>query len=475
MPIGRPRSFLQLVLLGFALVTLPLTMVTIHATLGVDRLAAQSQQVVRNAVQAAQNSRELVEQIINMERHVRQYQVLGDKALFDAYATGHYSVVDLTSDLARLPLDVYQQRQLNTLIEKERNVFETLQQHPRQAVQSELAINEFVALAALAHSIEVQGIQMTERQLDALQRAAQQAQHGLLWKALAVIPVTVLVAIIFVALISRPIRQIRHAMQRLGSGDFTSTITVTGSRDMESLGQGLDWLRIRLLELEEAKVKFLGRVSHELKTPLAAIREGIELLADGVVGRVNPDQQEIIGILQDKSKHLRELIESLLNFSMAYARHATMTRQPVALHGLLGDVASDHKPVLLTKEVSLEISSTEVMVWGDDEKLRTVIDNLLSNAVKFSPDGSTILVSLERRDNCAVLDVIDSGPGIALHERDKVFNAFYQGDVPAQGYLKGNGLGLAIAREYLMAHHGIIELIDDRSSGAHFRVTLPVC
>src|SRR5687768_10067459 len=106
MPIGRPRSFLQLVLLGFALVTLPLTMVTIHAILGVDRLAAQSQQVVRNAVQAAQNSRELVEQIINMERHVRQYQVLGDKALFDAYATGHYSVVELTSDLARLPLDV---------------------------------------------------------------------------------------------------------------------------------------------------------------------------------------------------------------------------------------------------------------------------------------------------------------------------------------------------------------------------------
>lgn len=160
---------------------------------------------------------------------------------------------------------------------------------------------------------------------------------------------------------------------------------------------------------------------------------------------------------------------------MAHARHAAMTRQPVALHCLLHDVATDHKPVLLTKDVSLDIASSEVTVWGDEEKLRTVIDNLLSNAVKFSPDGSTVRLSLSGRGNAAVLDVIDAGPGIACHEQDKIFNAFYQGDVPAQGYLKGNGLGLTIAREHLMAHRGRLELIDDRSSGAHFRVTLPVC
>ena len=475
MPVGRPRSFLQLVLLGFALVTLPLTMVTIHAILSVDRLAAQSQQTVRNAVQAAKNCRELVEQIISMERHVRQYQVLGDMALFEAYTTAHNDLVALTSNLARLPLNTYQHRQLNILIEKEQGVFETLQQYPSNAVQSQLAVNEFVALAELAHAIELQGVKMIERQLDALQHAAQQDQHGLLWKALAVIPATVLVATIFVTLISRPIRQIRQAMQRLGSGDFATTIAVTGSPDMKNLGQGLDWLRIRLLELEEARGKFLGQVSHELKTPLAAIREGVDLLAEGIVGQVNSDQQEIIGILQDKSRHLQELIESLLNFSMAHARHATVVRKPVALHSLLDDVATDHKPVLLTKEVALEISAVEVMVWGDDEKLRTVIDNILSNAVKFSPDGSTIQISLQRRDNCAVLDMVDTGPGIAPHDQDKIFNAFYQGDVPSQGYLKGNGLGLAIARDYLMAHHGSIELIDDRPSGAHFRVTLPVC
>jgi two-component system, NtrC family, sensor histidine kinase GlrK len=114
------------------------------------------------------------------------------------------------------------------------------------------------------------------------------------------------------------------------------------------------------------------------------------------------------------------------------------------------------------------------LVWGDDAKLRAVIDNLMSNALKYSPDGGKIRIILQRHNGCAVLDVMDSGPGIALTERDRVFEAFYQGQQRQGGHIEGSGLGLSIAREYLMAHQGTIELIDDVSQGAHFRVTLPV-
>jgi two-component system sensor histidine kinase GlrK len=104
-----------------------------------------------------------------------------------------------------------------------------------------------------------------------------------------------------------------------------------------------------------------------------------------------------------------------------------------------------------------------------------VIDNLFSNAVKYSLDGGTIQVSLQCQDDCAVLDVVDAGPGLGDTDKDKIFEAFYQGDSPSGGYaMKGNGLGLAIVREYLSAHEGTIELVDDLPSGAHFRVTLPV-
>lgn len=474
MAVFRPRSFLQLVLLGFALVTLPLIIATINATLSVGHLADQSQQAVQDAVQVTQSSRLLVEHLIDTERYARQYHVLGDASLFDAYTTAHQHLVSLTSDMSRLSLNDYQQRQLNILIEKEHAVFETLKEHTRQSVESEKAIAEFSSLTALARAILSQSDQMIDRQVDSMKRAAAKTQRLLVWQALAGIPGTILFATIFVTLISRPIRQIRRAIRRLGEGDFSTAVAITGPRDLETLGQGLDWLRCRLFDLEQAKRKFLGQVSHELKTPLTAIREGVELLAEGVVGRVSPQQLEIVQILQDKTRHLQELIENLLNFSMAHARKAVPSRHSVPLHRLLDEVATDHKPVMLAKDVSLDLSSSEVLVLGDDEKLRVVIDNLFSNAVKYSPDGGMIHVSLQCQDERAVLDVVDAGPGLDETDKDKIFEAFYQGESPSEGSaIKGNGLGLAIAREYLNAHEGTIELVDDLPSGAHFRVILP--
>jgi two-component system sensor histidine kinase GlrK len=127
----------------------------------------------------------------------------------------------------------------------------------------------------------------------------------------------------------------------------------------------------------------------------------------------------------------------------------------------------------MAKRIDLALLSPEILVFGDHEKLRIVIDNLLSNAVKFSPEGGKIIISLQRSVNVAVLDVIDSGPGVDEKEREKVFNAFYQGSAIPDGPVKGSGLGLAIAREYLIAHNGRIEIVDDILQGAHFRAVIP--
>ncbi len=508
MSFSRPRSFLQLVLLGFVLVMLPLIIATINATLSVDRLANQSQQAVQNAAQVTKHSEEIAEHLIHMERAARQYHVLGDADLFVAYRTAHEQFALMTSDLARLPLNDYQQRQLQILIEKESFVFESLRGSTQEDegtdnkgsapqnketgtgsppvdvkaakepspedVKAEEALAEFQSLVPFSEMIRLASEQVVNRQAASMQQAAQKSKQMLVWQVLAVIPGTVVFALIFVALISRPIRQIRQATLQLGEGDFSSQITVTGSRDLENLGQSLDWLRVHLQELEDAKRQFLGKVSHELKTPLAAIREGVSLMADGIVGEINPSQKEIVGILQEKSHHLQELLENLVNFSMAHARQATVMRQPVRLHEIVEDVAMDHKPGMLAKTIQLDMDAAEVVVMGDDEKLRTVMDNLFSNAVKYSPDGGKIHVTLQSRDAHAVLDVADDGPGVPDTERDKIFDPFYQGGASPAGYLKGNGLGLAIAREYLTGHHGTIQVIDHPGSGAHFRVRLPL-
>jgi len=117
-----------------------------------------------------------------------------------------------------------------------------------------------------------------------------------------------------------------------------------------------------------------------------------------------------------------------------------------------------------------------VIIVGDTEKIRTVIDNLVSNAIKYSPRAGQIEITLAPHSGTAVLDVVDQGPGIAPADRERVFESFYTGKPPADGKVKGSGLGLAIAREYALAHGGRIDVLDraDGQRGTRFRLSLPL-
>jgi two-component system sensor histidine kinase GlrK len=113
------------------------------------------------------------------------------------------------------------------------------------------------------------------------------------------------------------------------------------------------------------------------------------------------------------------------------------------------------------------------VLTADADKLRVVVDNLVSNAVKYSPKGGTISLAVRAEAGRVVLEVDDAGPGIAAEDSERVFEWLYQGKLGHQGRIKGSGLGLAIAREFVLAHRGSIELIAERTPGAHFRVSLP--
>src|SRR5262249_13844322 len=189
--------------------------------------------------------------------------------------------------------------------------------------------------------------------------------------------------------------------------------------------------------------------------------------------QLNDAQREIVEILQENGTQLQKLIEDLLNFHLAQARHASLDIQPVSLDRVLDEVLTDQKLAMMAKEIALHLTAAQVSLLGDREKLRIAIDNLLSNAVKYSPRGGTISISLAQEAGNVVLDVVDTGPGIAAEDKPRGFEAFYQGAAAYEGHIKGSGLGLAIAREYVTAHHGQLAIIDDMPQGAHFRMTLP--
>jgi two-component system sensor histidine kinase GlrK len=217
---------------------------------------------------------------------------------------------------------------------------------------------------------------------------------------------------------------------------------------------------------------FLRHVSHELKTPLTALREGSELLAEGTAGPLSPGQGEIVGILQQKSVQLQQLIEGLLNYHRAQESVGRMELTAVRFDRVVERVLDDHRLAVQARGIRADLRLDPVILQADEEKLRAVAANLVSNAIKYSPDEGMISLALRREGDEVVFDVRDAGPGIPPEDHDRIFDWFYQGEDVHRGRLRGSGLGLAIAREFVIAHGGRIEVVKDLAAGAHFRVTL---
>ena len=150
--------------------------------------------------------------------------------------------------------------------------------------------------------------------------------------------------------------------------------------------------------------------------------------------------------------------------------------QPESVHLslLLNKVLDEHRLPLAARNIKIRLDVSPVRVIGDAAKLATVLDNLVSNAIRHSPEGAIIDLRLYRLDETANVEIRDQGPGIASADRENIFDWFYQGEAPPGDQIAGSGFGLAIAREYVQAHHGSLNLLPDEGGGAAFRLTLPL-
>jgi two-component system sensor histidine kinase GlrK len=468
-----PRSFLKLLLLGFGLVSLPLVLALLNATVYVDRLATQSQVAVDQAAEAARGSRVLMEQVTAMERLARQYLILGDAALLADYAKIRSGFKQTTSDMSLLPLDEPQLQELNKTIEKEQDLFGQLEGKRDKGAGSKQLTAGYVELSELANRVLDQSNLLIDREVENMGEDARRTQRSLLWQLAASIPIGVMLAVLFAFLIAKPIRALDRAIRQLGDAEFATGISVRGPADLEYLGERLEWLRQRLVELEAQKTRFLHHVSHELKTPLTALREGSELLADGTSGALNRQQSEIAEILRHNSVQLQRMIEGLLGYQQALDSINRLEFQAVDLSEVARQAAAAHKLALAARSLDLRLRLAPAALTADAAKLRVVVDNLLSNAINYSPQGGTISLSVSAAADRVVLEIGDAGPGIAAEDSERVFDWFFKGKLIHQGRVKSSGLGLAIAREFVHAHRGSIAVIAERSPGAHFRVSLP--
>jgi two-component system, NtrC family, sensor histidine kinase GlrK len=470
----QPKSLSGLMLIGFTIVAAPLLFAIVNAAVQMNRLSTRSEQLVLDGVRATRNNQRMFEEIGALERTARLYQIVGNADLLDVYARIHGRLIATVNELLGLPLDAQTRDGARALENEAERLHEELKQDaPNSARMAEL-INTFPQLPDLASNLSNRVSAQIDSELSKLQQATQGAQRNLFWETLLLVPLTLAVVAVFTYLFGRPIRAIDRAISELGRGTFSRPIAIRGPADLERLGTQLEWLRGRLLDLAQEKNRFLRHMSHELKTPLANIREGTELLMDGAVGELQSRQREVTAILRENGMKLQRLIENLLSFSAWQAKSVGLEISEFKLRPLIKSVLENQQLTLVAQRVRLDVHVEDLTTLADRGKVRLILDNLLSNAVKFTPRGGTIAIHVRGERDQLVLDVMDSGPGIPPEDRNRIFEAFYQGKTPQGGHVKGTGIGLSVVTEFVSAHSGSIEILEVKAGGAHFRVRLPM-
>ncbi|MDY0056410.1 MAG: ATP-binding protein [Methyloversatilis sp.] len=451
--------------------TLLLTVLLIAGALGaaaasgwimLQDFARASREAGSGALNLTSAMQQIDERSLDMMRSARQYAVLQDDALRRRYDEAQaQSLAALTAIEGTLPQTTAQANEWRRTEAQLRAVFGPA--IDGAALPDLAPINDRLA-AAVREAIDGRNAAL----LDTLESS----RDTLATQVLAAIGLALLLAVATGWWILRPLKRVEQAIARLGEGQFSTPVQVGGPADLRRLGEKLEWLRLRLADLEAHRNRVLRHVSHELKTPLASLREGIALLQDGVTGRLSDEQIEVSGILDANARALQERIEQLIGYNATQfdARHLEL--KPTALRALAREVAADLKLQAQAKDIRLDVSGYAPPVRGDTAKLRIALTNLLSNGIAFSPHGGTVRLELSSDGDTTCIDCIDEGPGVAPDETERIFEPFFRGSRRVPRPDKGNGLGLAIVREFIAAHGGRA-LVLPAERGAHFRIELP--
>src|SRR5438270_741486 len=231
---------------------------------------------------------------------------------------------------------------------------------------------------------------------------------------------------------------------------------------------------LRTLPRRRQDARRFGRMASELAENAYEVLAISYLVADREVERLRSSAEEV-----QRRLVLLVILSTAVALGIALALTRYISRPIAALDASirqLGGAAFSREITVRGPEdlqsLAAELDLDKVSVEADPEKLRSIIDNLLGNAVKFTPSGGTIKVLTRAAAREAMVEVIDTGPGVPLEERESIFDSFFRGRAKASGRIEGTGLGLAIAREFVEAHGGRISVVSE-TSGGHFRVTLP--
>jgi signal transduction histidine kinase len=294
-----------------------------------------------------------------------------------------------------------------------------------------------------------------------------------LWAGLAALAVSILIAVLLARSMYVPIRRVTNAAEEIARGNYEQEVPVTGPKEVRGLATSFNQMAKQVKRSQQTLRDFVADASHELRSPLTSIKGFAQAIVDGTA-RDKEAQLKAASVIEDESKRMMRLVEELLEFSRLESGQITMVKESVDLKDLLQQcreiflIRAEEKNIQLRTEIE-----PLPPVTGDTDRLEQVFNNLLDNALKHTPSGGKVsIITRQPHPNFVEIAVTDTGPGIPGEQLRHVFERFYRADPAASK--AGAGLGLAIARQIVLAHGGDITAKSSLGQGTEFLVRLPV-
>jgi len=302
-----------------------------------------------------------------------------------------------------------------------------------------------------------------------------------LWLAgLAACAFGLLISILLLRQVTRPLKRLDAATRRIAEGNLNERVHIESSDEIGHLAHSFNEMVGSLEDAERVKKRMISDVAHELRTPITAVRSALEGLRDGLIAPT----QETFTSLHNRILLLTRLVGDLHQLALADAGQLSIERAPCSLSsvidGIVETIGAQAEDAELTLSTSMDPDLPPLNV--DAHRVEQILLNLLANAIRHTPEGGSIRISAERREDEALISICDTGTGLALVDLPHVFDRFYRSDAARTSFgdasrpeeAAGAGLGLPIAKALVEAHGGRIWAENGVRGGACFRFTLPL-
>lgn len=284
-----------------------------------------------------------------------------------------------------------------------------------------------------------------------------------------------IISFLIAGYITQPIKELTAVIRKMSQGHLDQRVRVKGGGgELRELGEAFNIMSEKLENLDRARNEFVSNASHELKTPLSAIK----VLAESLLhmgGDVPDIYKEFLNDINNEIDRLNAIISDLLTLVHIDNKNSTLKKQNLDLAELTQKTVKGLQVLAEKNGITLDMNlEGPLEIIGDEAKLRQVIINLVDNAIKYTPEGGRVMVDTYRGKNEAILKVSDTGIGIPAEDIPRIFDRFFRVDKARSRATGGTGLGLSIAHRIILLHNGSIQVDSREGKGTTFYVHFPL-